>query len=196
MVVLVLKVATWCVLVSGVDKQYQNTSRYQEVTTAGGLEVSTAGELDVSRAGGLEIPFDTWVVCVVGILLVVTAMMQAAAFGRASAMMGVFTAILSMLYQVCIGHLVLSISISIYHLCHDNGNCSISTLPRYQLYQLCGGVGGCVLWGCVLGLWSFYRKVEIEHVLSLHTIQQRRNDVLQNQYNEQMPLLYRSIKVE
>ena len=178
-VFLVMKVSTWCVLVSGIDKQSHNTS------TAGGLEVT---------AGGLELSFDLWVACVVGILLVVTATMQAAAYGRASAMIGVLTAILGMLYQVCVGHLVLSISIAIYHQCSDN--CSISTIPRYELYQLCGGGGGCVLWGCVLGLWPFYRKVEIEHVLSQHTVHQRRNDVLQHQYSEQLPLLYRSIRVE
>lgn len=144
--VLLLKAASWCVLVTGVNAQTRaNSSAYIYYDD---------DEL-------INLPFGTWMVSVLGVLLLLSATLHVAANGTASVLMGVYTSLLSMLYLTCIGHLVVSLGIRVHHRCVGEGgeNCSISTFPRYELYQLCGGLGTCVFWAIVLSLWPFYFKL-------------------------------------
>ena len=143
-VFLLLNAACWCVFVTGVDKQVQINS--------------TAHGLPELGAVGLGLPFDTWSASVIGILLVLSALLHAGANGKASALMGVMASILSMLYLVCMGHIVFTISIDMHARCAVFGACSPSDVPSHELYQWCGGVGGCVSWAWVLALWPFYLR--------------------------------------
>lgn len=170
-VFLLLKAASWCVLVTGVDRQVNENSSSYHVPQE------------------LVFPFDTWVVCVVGILLIFSALLHAASNDKASALMGALTSVLSQLFITGLGHLVFSISIDIYDRCQDAKECTVSATPKYQLYQLCGGVGAGILWACVLALWPFYFKLA-ETIR--RRIQQRRQYYFQNRNHERMPLLHQS----
>lgn len=172
MVFLVLEAASWCVLITGIDNQVHWNSSAMYYT------------YEEPR-----LSFGTWVVCVVGILLVLSAVLHAAANGNASALMGIMTSMLSVFYVTCLGHLVFSVSIDIYHRCRDGQECAI---PSSHLYQLFGGVASVILWACVLALWPFYfRPVENLHGLR-RSIQQQRQYYFQNRNYERMPLLYQS----
>lgn len=176
MVVLMLEAASWCVLITGIDDQVHWNSSITYYHTSEEPVLS----------------FGTWVVCIVGVLLVLSAVLHAAANGSASALMGIMTSVLSILYVTCLGHLVFSVSIDIYHRCRDGRQCTVSTIPNSHLYQLFGGVASGVLWAGVLALWPFYFK-PVENSRGLHrSVQQQREYYFQNRNYERMPLLYQS----
>lgn len=186
MIFLVLEAASWCVFVTGVDDQVRggNSSSFQ---VPGGNSSSL-----IHIFAELSLSFDTWGVCVIGALLVLSAVLHAAANSSAGALMGVLTSALSLLYITCLGHLIFAISIDIYHLCRDDEVCEVSAVPRYQLYQLCGGVGSGLVWTAVLALWPFYFK-PLENVQGLRrSVQHQREYYFKNQNRERVPLLYQS----
>lgn len=162
---LVLKAGSWCLLITGMDSMIH-------------VNASTHHVHDIYKETDL-LPFGTWAVCTMGMLLVISATMHAAANGRASMLMGALTSLLSMLYLICIGHLVYSLSIRIYHE-------GVDAVSRYELYQLSGGIGTGVFWAGVLALWPFYYKTpENSHI----NIEQR-GDVNQDPDYERLPLVY------
>ena len=173
-VFIVLEAASWCVLITGVDDQvHRNTN-------------SSSLYLNPTEPG---FSFGTWGVCVIGALLILSAVLHAAANGSASALMGVLASVLSLLYITCLGHVIFTTSIDIYHLCRDEKMCGVSEIPRYQLYQLCGGMGCSVMWAAVLALWPFYFK-PLENAQGLRrSIQHQREYYFQNRNSERVPLL-------
>ena len=166
---LVLQLGCWCLLVAGIDEQINNPLV-------------------------IVLSFDKWLAGVIGILLIISAFIHAASRGTSSVQIGTFTFLLGMLYLVGVGHVIFSNVISIYHQCFNSSQgCSITTIPRYQLYQLSGGVGTCLLWALVVGLRPFYLKT-VESIQQLRIrIRQQRRYLFQNQRpNENIPLFYQS----
>ena len=179
-VFLFLQAGSWCVLVSGIDSQVDaNSSLYEFEDNP--IEV--------------PLPFSKWTICVIGVLLIIAAPTHAWANRGASAVAGIFASILSILYLACIGHAVWALGIDIHSRCmyDEVDDCFVSMLPRYELYQICGGLGTCVFWACVLALWPFYYK-PVENVQEMRrNIERRRGYYMQNHNSEEsVPLLYHS----
>ena len=136
---LFLQLTCWCRFIADIDDQVNMivTSFYSDVPE-------------------VFLDFDIWVVFIVGLLIVISALIHAAVKGEVIPEFGAFTSLLSMLYLTCAGHLIFSYAIVIYHHCVDE-DISIWAYPfRYQLYQLSSGIGTCIFWGAVLGLQRFY----------------------------------------
>jgi hypothetical protein len=172
-VVLVLKFAGWCVIVTGIDYEIRGNSSALRLTTE---EPSFT--------------FGTLVVCVVGILLILSAVMHAA---TTSVVVGVWTSVLSLLYIICLGNLIFKVGIDINHQCRILWvECSISLIPKYQLYQLCGGVASVFLWAGVLALWPFYFKPLVIAEALDRSIQQSGYYFNRGPQRERVPLLYQS----
>lgn len=166
-VLLLLEAGSWCMLVTGIDDQvHANSSAYRS-----------------HPPSELPLPFSTWTVCVVGILLIISATMHAGACKSAGTLVGAFTGLLSVLYLLCTGYLVLGLGIRLHHSPHPP--------HRYEWYQLCGGLGTCVLWGCVMALWPFYHKSATEDVREMRRhAERRRGYLLHARECERAPLLY------
>ena len=90
-------------------------------------------------------------------LAYLAALLHAGCSGGASTIMGVFTAILNMLFLTFMGE---SITLNAINL-HSN-SCESYDLYRngcyYDRFILAGGVLCLFFWGCVLALWPFYRN--------------------------------------
>lgn len=175
-VFLVLQTGCWCFFISGVDAEVHNGTLVEK----DGFEE-------------LSLHFSTWIASTVGALLIIAAVMHAGATGGASTAMGVFTSLLSMLFLTCMGYIVNDHAASVYQECYGTTlRCFISEIPKYILYQLCGGLGTCVLWACVLALWPFYYKAD-ENIGELRRKRrQQRNYLLRIQEqpsHERIPLL-------
>lgn len=188
-VLLILKTVSWCVLVRGIDGQVSVGSN-SSVT----YMLLRGAELGNSSAyvDELGLSFGTWTVCVIGILLVLSATLHAASNGDSSSLMGAFTSVIGQLFITCLGYMVFAISIDIYHMCQDRYECTISTVSTYRLYQLCGAVGSGILWACVLALWPFYFKPVENLQGQRRSVQNQREYYFRDQNREHVPLLYQS----
>ena len=141
---ILLSLAGWCVFVMGVEKLKED----EEILT---------GYFYKS-------PLATYGAITVGPLLYLAALLHAGCSGGASTVMGVFASILSTVYTVFIGFLVVAFGKDVYSFCQldtnlNKPNCSInhSSLPINLIYIFAGGVGSLFLWNFVLMLWPFYR---------------------------------------
>ena len=141
---ILLSLAGWCVYTVGIERL--KTDEYRHI-------------IDLSVA-----PLAKYGAVVVGPLLYLSSLLHAGCSGGASKVMGVFTSILSTVYTVFIGFLVIFFGKSIYSLCQlesklNKPNCSIdhSSLNINLIYIFAGGVGSIFLWTIVLALQPFYR---------------------------------------
>ena len=139
---ILLSLAGWCVFTMGVE-QLDDDERILN------------GFFDKS-------PLATYGAITVGPLLYLAAILHAGCSGGASTAMGVFSSILSTIYTVFIGFIVVTFGKGIYTFCQlDNikPNCSInhSALNINLIYIFAGGVGSLFLWSFVLMLRPFYR---------------------------------------
>lgn len=95
---------------------------------------------------------------IIPLLAYLAALLHAGCSGGASTIMGVFTAILNMLFLSFMGDETISAAIELH-----SGNCKDVWWYYYKgCYYDKIALGGCILclssWGCVLALWPFYRK--------------------------------------
>ena len=88
-------------------------------------------------------------------LLYLAALLHAGCSGGASTIMGVFTAILNMLFLSFMGVYTTTSAMSIRY-----GDCKYTDFHGcyYEKFILGGGITCLFFWGCVLTLWPFYRK--------------------------------------
>ena len=136
---ILLSLAGWCVFTMGVEKLKDNE------------------RLSLDRS-----PLATYGTITVGPLLYLAAILHAGCSGGASTVMGVFSSILSTVYTVFMGFIVVTFGKGIYALCQLDAikpNCSIthSSLNINLIYIFAGGVGSLFLWSFVLMLRPFYR---------------------------------------
>lgn len=109
-----------------------------------------------------ESPLATYGAITVGPLLYLAALLHAGCWGGASTVMGVFSSILSTVYTVFIGFIIVTFGKGFYTICQLEGtkpNCSIdhSSLGSNLIFIFAGGVGSLFLWSFVLMLRPFYR---------------------------------------
>lgn len=140
---ILLSFAGWCVFVMGVEKLQED-------------EQILNGFFNKS-------PLATYGAITVGPLLYLAALLHAGCSGGASTAMGVFSSILSTVYTVFIGFLVITFGKGVYTFCQletNKPNCSInhSALDINLIYIFAGAVGIIFLWSFVLMLRPFYRE--------------------------------------
>ena len=95
-------------------------------------------------------------------LLYSAAILHTGCSGGASTAMGVFSSILSTVYAVFIGFIVITFGKGVYTFCQldnikPNYSISHSALNINLIYILASGVGSLFLWSLVLMLRPFYR---------------------------------------
>jgi len=141
---------------------------------AGVIEDTRKFNLTDSDSLSVPMDFGTWSTCVVGFFAILAAVGHAGAYGGASTAMGVFTAILGMLFIASSGYVGLSIANILHFDCvYAKQNCSIG---HTTVFELSGALGMCVLWACLAALWPFYFK-ETDAIRN-----SRRNDRVHQHY--------------
>lgn len=180
---LVLKGASWCLLLIGIDIKMHhpnaNSSAYHVVSYPED-----------------SLPFSTWTIGVVGILLIFSALLHAGAKKEASSMAGIFASLFSVLYLICAGYVVVGVAVMVYGDCEYrlegvDDNCFVDSLPRCDVYLLCGGLGTGFFLACVLALWPFYHKPVGNAQEMRRNIERRRGYYQRNNRfsEERVPLL-------
>ena len=96
-----------------------------------------------------------------GPLLFLAALLHAGCFGGASTVMGVFSSILSSLYTMLMGFLVVILGQAIYSYCkfEPAANCSFlhSSININLILAFSGSVGSLFFWTFVILLWPFFQ---------------------------------------
>ena len=100
----------------------------------------------------------------VPLLAYLAALLHAGCSGGASKIMGVFTAILNMIFLSFMGDFMTFVSLDL----HSAGGCWSDPNNPFDYYDYCyyerliigGGIVCLFFWGCVLALWPFYQLTE------------------------------------
>lgn len=139
---ILLSLAGWCVFTMGVERLDDDERLLNELFT--------------------DSPLATYGAITVGPLLYLAALLHAGCSGGASTVMGVFSSILSTVYTVFMGFIVVAFGKGVYTVCQLDAvkpNCSIdhSSLNINLIFIFAGGVASLFLWSFVLMLRPFYR---------------------------------------
>ena len=136
---------------------------------------------------------NVWGANIFTILLFLAALMHAGCSGGASQVMGISSALLSMLFLIFMGSVIYENGYQIYSICREQRlNCSIlhSSVPISILYQFSGGVGCCFFWATVLALWPFYKQMDT-HTHSGHVQRSTLTSSYRQDNDESLPLFSR-----